>query len=124
VVPVLSRIPARAAPALLPAAEPCVSRLSVDSLFLSDRIRINRERRDWALDRGWILDDDDVIKVVESINLRILNDIAKTYHQNEHVNIEVKHKGEPIKNLHQLIEDIHSIERIFNVTFNFTPDLR
>jgi len=76
------------------------------------------------LDRGWKLDDDDVVNVVEPINLRILNDIAKTYHQNDHVNIEVKHKGEPVKNLHQIMEDIHSIERIFNVTFNFTPDLR
>jgi hypothetical protein len=70
------------------------------------------------------LDDNDVVTIVEPINLRILNDIAKTYHHSEHVNIEVKHKGDSIKNLHQMEEDIHSIERIFNVTFNFTPDLR
>ena len=84
----------------------------------------NLERRDWAVDRGWILDDDDVVNIVEQINLRILNDIAKTYHKREPISIEIKHKGEPIKNLHQLKEDIHSIERIFNVTFNFSPDLR
>lgn len=76
------------------------------------------------MDRGWILDDDDVVNIVEHINLRVLNDIAKTYHGNDHLNIEIRHKGQSIKNLHQMKEDIHSIERIFNVTFNFTPDLR
>lgn len=76
------------------------------------------------MDRGWILDDDDVVNIVTPINLRVLNDIAKTYHQATHISIEIRHQQEPIKNLHQMIEEIHSVERIYNITFNFTPDLR
>lgn len=76
------------------------------------------------MEKGWKLDADDTVTLVEPVNLRVLNDIAKTFHQKEKVNIEIKHRGEPIKNLHQLQEDISSIERIFNVAFNFTPDLR
>jgi hypothetical protein len=85
---------------------------------------LNLERRDWALDRGWILDADDVVNIVTPINLRVLNDIAKTYHQASHTSIEIRHQNESIKNLHQMQEEIHSIERIYNITFNFTPDLR
>ncbi|HZK86777.1 MAG TPA: hypothetical protein VFC40_02300 [Syntrophomonas sp.] len=76
------------------------------------------------MDRGWILDDDDAVNVVTPINLRVLNDIAKTYHQPNPTSIEIRHQNEAIKNLHQMKEEIHSVERIYNTTFIFTPDLR
>lgn len=77
------------------------------------------------MDRGWILDDDDVVNITGAINMRILNDIAKTYHhQASHTNIELRHKNERVKDVHILLEEIHSLERMYNVTFNFTPDLR
>ncbi len=77
------------------------------------------------MDRGWILDDDDVVNIVAPINIRILNDIAKTYHhQGKNSKIEIRHKNEHIKDLHFFREEIHSVERIYNVTFNFSPDLR
>lgn len=77
------------------------------------------------MNRGWILDDDDVVNVIEPINMRILSDIAKTYHhQAKHTNIEIRHKDERIKDLRLVMEEIHSLERIYNVTFNFTPNLR
>lgn len=105
-----------------PGDEECVHRLSVDSLFL---YKLLVERRDWALDRGWILDDDDVVNIAVPINMRILNDIAKTYHhQASQTSIEIRHKNEQVKDLRLLVEEIHSLERIYNVTFNFTPDLR
>lgn len=77
------------------------------------------------MDRGWVLDDDDVVNIAVPINMRILNDIAKTYHhQTSHTNIEIHHNNERIKDRRLLMDEIHSLERIYNVTFNFTPDLR
>ncbi len=77
------------------------------------------------MERGWILDEDDVVNIAATINMRILNDIAKTYHhQASHTNIEIRHNNERVKDLRLLMEEIHSLERIYNVTFNFTPDLR
>lgn len=77
------------------------------------------------MDRGWILDDDDVVHIIAPINMRILSDIAKTYHhQASHTNIEIRHDQERVKDLRLLTEEIHSLERIYNVTFNFTPNLR
>lgn len=77
------------------------------------------------MDRGWILDDDDVVNVLGPINMRILIDIAKTYqHQGNNTTIEIRHKNERIKDLHLLKEEINSLERIYNVTFDFSPDLR
>ena len=77
-----------------------------------------------GLDRAWILDDDDAVNVVTPINLRVLNDIAKTYYQPNPTSIKIRHQNEAIKNLHQMKEEIHSVERIYNTTFIFMPDLR
>lgn len=71
------------------------------------------------------MDDDDVVNIIEPISLRILSDIAKTYHhQAKHTDIEIRHKNERVKDLRLVMEEIHSLERIYNVTFNFTPNLR
>ncbi len=77
------------------------------------------------MDRGWTLDDDDVVNTAVPINMRILNDIAKTYHhQASQTSIEIRHKNERIEDLRLLVEEIHSLERIYNVSINSTPDLR
>ncbi len=77
------------------------------------------------MDRGWILDDDDVVNIITPINMRILSDIGKTYHhQGSQTNILIRHKNEHIKDLHIFKEEIKSLERLYNVTFNFSPDLR
>lgn len=77
------------------------------------------------MDRGWILDDDDIVNVTGAINMRILIDIAKAYQQPGKVTtIEIRHNNDRITDLHFLKEEIASLERIYNVVFNFSPDLR
>jgi len=71
------------------------------------------------------MDEDDTVNIILPINLRILNDIGKTYHhQGRHTNIVIRHKDEHIKDLHVFKEEIHSLERLYHVTFSFTPELR
>lgn len=77
------------------------------------------------MDRGWILDNDDIVNVTGAINMRILIDIAKAFQRVDQVTtIEIRHKNDHIKDLHYLKAEIASLERIYNVAFNFSPDLR
>ncbi|CFX21382.1 Uncharacterized [Syntrophomonas zehnderi OL-4] len=77
------------------------------------------------MDRGWILDDDDIVNVTGAINMRILIDIAKAYQQPGRLTtVEIRHNHEHIKEVHLLKEEIASLERIYNVAFNFSPDLK